>query len=412
MVYNNLSTQINNALFSKTVSLHVAKKRPAHSPKGHLHQKVHKQLKHIAKPAHASSKKKRAVKQVKKHQASHRTHAHKPHAKKVHHSAKKHIKAHKPHKTYKKRVVKKTSKPHAKKVHHAAKKHIKPHKPRIQHSTQTTSPITPPNKLRLVQIYNDTVQAINNGSYTVGATTAHIQKQAIATLQQQTALIHRPTAIASQGPHTTKIRVYEGDTIDITKQLMDAGLNPCALNMANAHHAGGGVAHGASAQEECLFRRSAYFKSLRIDQNPHLNSRVRGNYYVPDLGVIYSPQVPIIRDSKYNFIQPYNVSFIASAALDLGKIAQPANYEQIMKEKIRAILRASHGKGHDSVVLGAFGCGAFRNDPAVVSRFFREVLQELEFKGVFREVAFAIIDDHNAHGNLQTFRTVLNNLSQ
>jgi len=66
------------------------------------------------------------------------------------------------------------------------------------------------------------------------------------------------------------------------------------------------------------------------------------------------------------------------------------------RAKIRAILRiAAH---HDQVdlVLSAFGCGAFRNPPHHIAMLFREILAEPELTGVFRRVAFAIIDDHNA----------------
>lgn len=82
------------------------------------------------------------------------------------------------------------------------------------------------------------------------------------------------------------------------------------------------------------------------------------------------------------------------------------------KRKMRAILRACFHGGNDAIVLGAFGCGAFRNPPAHIARLFREVFEEPEFRGVFRRLTFAILDDHNAHhshnpeGNLLPFQRV------
>lgn len=54
--------------------------------------------------------------------------------------------------------------------------------------------------------------------------------------------------------------------------------------------------------------------------------------------------------------------------------------------------------GHNSLVLSALGCGAFRNPPRHVARLFKEVLSEEEFVSRYRHISFAIIDDHNARG--------------
>lgn len=50
----------------------------------------------------------------------------------------------------------------------------------------------------------------------------------------------------------------------------------------------------------------------------------------------------------------------------------------------------------DSLVLGALGCGAFRNPPSHISHLFHEVMEEKEFKNKYRLLLFAILDDHNA----------------
>ena len=53
--------------------------------------------------------------------------------------------------------------------------------------------------------------------------------------------------------------------------------------------------------------------------------------------------------------------------------------------------------GHDSLVLGALGCGAFRNPPHHIAKLFHEVIQEVEFANKYKRLVFAILDDHNAH---------------
>ena len=66
------------------------------------------------------------------------------------------------------------------------------------------------------------------------------------------------------------------------------------------------------------------------------------------------------------------------------------------KNKIRTILRIGLANRHDSLVLGALGCGAFRNPPRHVARLFHEVFQEQEFRNKYRRIVFAILEDHNS----------------
>lgn len=84
------------------------------------------------------------------------------------------------------------------------------------------------------------------------------------------------------------------------------------------------------------------------------------------------------------------------------------------KEKIRAILRIGKAEGHDSLILSAFGCGAFANPPEHMAELFRDVFAEAEFQDSFWLVVFAIINDHNTmkehnpEGNLLPFQRVFN----
>ena len=79
------------------------------------------------------------------------------------------------------------------------------------------------------------------------------------------------------------------------------------------------------------------------------------------------------------------------------------------KEKMRTILRIAGKHGHDCLVLGAFGCGAFANPPNHVACLFKDVFSESEFQGFYKQVVFAILDDHNSrkehnpNGNVQPF---------
>ena len=80
---------------------------------------------------------------------------------------------------------------------------------------------------------------------------------------------------------------------------------------------------------------------------------------------------------------------------------------ELTKDKMRLCLRMAGTGGHAMVVLGALGCGAFRNPAGEVACCWVEVLGEEEFVGGwFREVWFAVFD-RKGDGNLPVFEAAL-----
>ena len=219
----------------------------------------------------------------------------------------------------------------------------------------------------------------------------------------------------------TIVEVKNIDCLYAGVELKDQGYNPAVLNMASRRNPGGGVATGAGAQEETLFRRTNLFRSL-YQFAPYAEQygiKPSHHHYPLDrnFGGVYTPDAIYFRESEqkgYALLEkPVNLSFITVAGMnrpdltDDGFIA-PYHVEPI-KNKIRTIFRIGLVHGHDSLVLGALGCGAFRNPPRHVARLFHEVMDEPEFKDKYRLIVFAILDDHNAHqkhnpeGNFKPF---------
>jgi uncharacterized protein (TIGR02452 family) len=220
-------------------------------------------------------------------------------------------------------------------------------------------------------------------------------------MQNETVVFDKLTPLDFPGPYaSTQIKVFDSDSLEVAQLLQKNGYHPLVLNFANKTKAGGGVIRGAQAQEEALFRRSSYYLGLDIKYNDVLHKKLKGKYLVPEFGAVYTPYVQIIRGTEkegYPFIKAFEVDFVASAAYNLSSrdFDAPKNtldYCKGMKEKMRTILRLSAITNHDAVVLGAFGCGAFKNNPAVVSKLFQEVIQEPEFQNHFRFIAFAILN--------------------
>ena len=201
--------------------------------------------------------------------------------------------------------------------------------------------------------------------------------------------VHQP---ASKGAHSTRIEVTNETTLSAHQRHLAKGHNAVSLNFASATQPGGGFLGGARAQEEYLCRSSALFVTIK-DSPMYAYHRREGHKRYSD-AMIYSPDVPVFRDDEHGLLPtPYLASFITSAA-PLTKHLHPeelVHIPEILRTRIRKILSVAQAHGHDSLVLGAWGCGAFGNDGHQVSAFFKQALEE-DFKGAFKEVTFAIVD--------------------
>ena len=228
----------------------------------------------------------------------------------------------------------------------------------------------------------------------------------------------------------TQLSVLNVDCIIATRDLVEQGFNPAVLNMASLYHPGGGVLQGSGAQEEELCRRSTLAISLYQFSLPGgrygdladmVGVKRRAERYPMDntYGGIYSPGITFFRGTQeegYVLLEETFKAAVISVAslnynpkhghniLDNGNI--PESDKPVLKEKIRTILRIGALKGHDSLVLGALGCGAFCTPPAQMARLFHEVLDEPEFDGRFRKIIFAIIDSPSSN-NFKPFKKEL-----
>ena len=215
----------------------------------------------------------------------------------------------------------------------------------------------------------------------------------------------------------TKIIVKNDDSIHCGHALQEEGYNPVVLNLASRRNPGGGVKNGSRAQEESLFRSTNLFLSM-YRYAPYAEDygleKSRFQYPMPvRFGGIYVPKATVFRaGAKDDFAlldTPYYMSFVAVAAINHPELDADGNIceedANLTKNKMRTMLRIGLLNGHDSIVLGAFGCGAFHNPPKHIARLFHEVISEKEFKDKYKLIAFAILEDHNSPrgGNLQPF---------
>jgi uncharacterized protein (TIGR02452 family) len=184
------------------------------------------------------------------------------------------------------------------------------------------------------------------------------------------------------------VQVVNATTLVAALRLTETGARVLALNFANGVSPGGGFLHGARAQEEVLCRSSALYATLGNDpmyeahrQRPLPDSTDRA---------ILSPDVPVFRsDDGTPLDAPWPLSVTTCAAPYAPRVGQPRAGD-LLQQRIARVLAIARAYGYTGLVLGAWGCGAFGNDPHRTARDFHDAL--MRHAGAFAQVLFAIAD--------------------
>jgi len=221
-----------------------------------------------------------------------------------------------------------------------------------------------------------------------------------------------------------KVLVTRNSSFDAAREYITDKV--AVLNFASATTPGGGVTKGSSAQEECLCRCSNLYNVINTKAcfnnfyTPHRNS---GNALHND-DIIYSKDVIIFKKDDYTTLDPSdwkNVDVITCAAPNLKE--KPANEmnpnesehidisdDDLFKlhvKRARKIFNAAVVNKAEVLILGAFGCGAFRNDPEIVARAYKKVLDE--YKKYFKYIEFAVYCNEYDTTNYDTFKRIISN---
>ena len=207
---------------------------------------------------------------------------------------------------------------------------------------------------------------------------------------------------ADPGRSQPEIRVENISTVEAVRILASEGKADIGvLNFASAKNPGGGFLNGAQAQEESLAVSSTLYPTLTAHEEYYRENRAHRSMMYLDYG-IYSPDVVFFRDGTYQLTEaPAKASVLTLPAVNMGQVLlkgeNPEEAKKVMRRRMKLALGifAEHKARH--LVLGAYGCGVFRNDPREIAAWWRELFEDgmgQYFDSVFHAVLDRSRDRH------------------
>ncbi len=262
-----------------------------------------------------------------------------------------------------------------------------------------------------LKVFEDTVSIYSNK-----------YKEDIAYSDQYTQVIPEGKPISLVLPDDLRkapeVEVIQSKTFDAARKYEG---KVAAINFASATTPGGGVTKGATAQEECLCRSSTLYATLS-------NKRCWDEFYKPHRDklnalhnddIIWTPDVVVFKDDDYNLLdEPKKISVITCAApnlreknVDMFNVDKPLEEVisddelfEIHVKRAERIFRVAEKKGVETLIAGAFGCGAFRNNPEVVAKAWKVASQEFEGSNL-KKIVYAIYDGPYSN-NFEVFKKI------
>ncbi|MFC8508120.1 TIGR02452 family protein [Streptomyces sp. NPDC057411] len=223
-----------------------------------------------------------------------------------------------------------------------------------------------------------------------------------------------PVPVTPGTGRTTLIEVTGESSLAAARRMVraDASAPVAVLNFASARNPGGGYLNGAQAQEEALCRASALYATLLRAPSYYAHHRAERDALYTDR-VIHSPRVPVFRtDRGVLLAEPFTVGFLTSPAPNAGVVRArtPELAERlpaVLAARAERVLETAAANGYRRLVLGAWGCGVFRNEPAdVAGAFKKSITRDGRFAGHFDEIVFGILDRGRDQATLGAFRRV------
>ncbi|MBQ5333248.1 MAG: TIGR02452 family protein [Oscillospiraceae bacterium] len=257
-----------------------------------------------------------------------------------------------------------------------------------------------------IKVAKETIRITAEGKYTLSGNTVDLPQK-----DYKEVIVYSPEAGAAlpdikKDGELCRITVINADSFQAARGFDD----PFVMNFANAHCPGGGFMLGANAQEEALCRCSTLYASISSEKaaemyrynNSHI-SMTESDY------MLLSPNVCVFRNEKCELLEmPFSAAVITIPAPNRYGAAMLASGKLIaetMTRRMRIMLKIAAKNGYKNLILGAWGCGAFGNDPSDVAGHFRTVLIDEGYGYGFDNVCFAVYGREDGR-NISAFRRI------
>ncbi|MER5967006.1 TIGR02452 family protein [Streptomyces sp. NPDC002057] len=224
-----------------------------------------------------------------------------------------------------------------------------------------------------------------------------------------------PVTVTPDTDRTPTLDVTGESSLEAARRMTraDADRPVAVLNFASARNPGGGYLNGAQAQEEALCRSSALHTTLLRAPAYYAHHREERDAFYTDR-VIHSPRVPVFRDDRGALLaEPFTVGFLTSPAPNAGVVRRRTpdrvgDLPAALAARAERVLETAAASGYRRLVLGAWGCGVFQNDPEQVAAAFTALLTgDGRFAGHFEEVVFSVLDRAKGTPTLAAFARVV-----
>ena len=258
----------------------------------------------------------------------------------------------------------------------------------------------------LVEIFKDTMEQCRDNELLKNAVRDSIERQYILHDSAPLELTRQPYSAPAE------ITVSMKRTIEAAEQYKDGKV--CVLNFASSKNPGGGVVNGARAQEECICRITTLYPCLACD-------KVMDNFYLPHRtmfsdtlyndDLIFTPDVYCIKtDTAAPASRPadewFKVDVITCASPNLSAYTKigDSELEKIQYKRLERVFITAANEGAEVLILGAFGCGAFRNPPEVVAKVMKQLCDK--YSRYFKVIEFAVYCPPKNPTNYEVFSRV------
>lgn len=250
-----------------------------------------------------------------------------------------------------------------------------------------------------VRILRETMKAAEDGCYDLEEREV---KLPVSFEQIKEANLYTPAQVSQlseqdmPGNNHIRITLRNQDTLEAAFELhqhRSENEKPVLiLNFANPHRPGGGIRSRPGTQEEHLCVKTTVLCSLETEEAwPFYQTNLDCGTQAQTDAILFSPNTMVIRNPNLSLREdPFPVAVMTVSAPIASRMEESElpNLENILNRRIYGMLRAAATEGYSRLVLGAWGCGNFGNDPELVARLFCDNLT-----GSFDEVAMAVFDN-------------------